>query len=322
MRTVNGRWRLGSSDDAPVDLSLAIDGVDIDGRAIERVEAQARGSARAHRLQLRLASALLPPQWTDALVARAPPGAAAKAATASDSTPPPPSIATPAAASTSAPVRPSIDATNGAANARAAGARDAATARSVVSIVAEGGLIEVGGQRAGGWRGTLHEALARSLQTPSRTWLSVREVRGSIIWGGGAVARRRRAGHRRRARRDTALEPHRLAIRRRRHAAAARRAGVGRRHRLSRRSCARCSPTSAGAATCAVGARLDVHSSPAASSSTWSSSARRGDLSVTDEIGTQQLGLSDLRLGVAAQDGVWHFTAALAGATLGVASAP
>jgi translocation and assembly module TamB len=47
---------------------------------------------------------------------------------------------------------------------------------------------------------------------------------------------------------------------------------------------------------------------------------RRGDLTVTDEYGTQKLGLTDLRLGVAAQDGVWHFTAALAGETLGTAS--
>ena len=46
----------------------------------------------------------------------------------------------------------------------------------------------------------------------------------------------------------------------------------------------------------------------------------RGDLTVTDEYGTQNLGFSDLRVGVAAKDGVWHFTTALAGSTLGVAS--
>src|SRR6185436_7946401 len=37
-----------------------------------------------------------------------------------------------------------------------------------------------------------------------------------------------------------------------------------------------------------------------------------GDLSVTDEIATQRLGLSDLRFGIAAEGGVWHFTAAAA----------
>ena len=45
-----------------------------------------------------------------------------------------------------------------------------------------------------------------------------------------------------------------------------------------------------------------------------------GDLSVTDEYGTQRLGLTDLRLGIAANDGVWSLTAALAGETVGVAS--
>jgi translocation and assembly module TamB len=43
-----------------------------------------------------------------------------------------------------------------------------------------------------------------------------------------------------------------------------------------------------------------------------------GDLQVTDEGGTQALGLSVLRLGLEAHEGVWHFTEALAGSTVGV----
>lgn len=43
-----------------------------------------------------------------------------------------------------------------------------------------------------------------------------------------------------------------------------------------------------------------------------------GDLHVTDEGGTQALGLSVLRLGVAADAGIWHFTEAAAGSTIGV----
>ncbi len=43
-----------------------------------------------------------------------------------------------------------------------------------------------------------------------------------------------------------------------------------------------------------------------------------GDLTLTDDTGTQAFGLSDLRLGLAAQDGTWHFTQALAGSNLGV----
>jgi translocation and assembly module TamB len=43
-----------------------------------------------------------------------------------------------------------------------------------------------------------------------------------------------------------------------------------------------------------------------------------GDLTVTDETGTQSLGLTDLRFGLAAADGVWNFTQAMAGSNIGV----
>jgi translocation and assembly module TamB len=43
-----------------------------------------------------------------------------------------------------------------------------------------------------------------------------------------------------------------------------------------------------------------------------------GDLAVTDETGTQALGLTDLRLGLLANEGTWHFTQALAGSNVGV----
>lgn len=43
-----------------------------------------------------------------------------------------------------------------------------------------------------------------------------------------------------------------------------------------------------------------------------------GDLTLTDEAGTEALGLTDLRLGVAAHGGTWYFTQAVAGANLGV----
>ncbi|HEY4065833.1 MAG TPA: translocation/assembly module TamB domain-containing protein, partial [Burkholderiaceae bacterium] len=45
-----------------------------------------------------------------------------------------------------------------------------------------------------------------------------------------------------------------------------------------------------------------------------------GDLTVTDEDGTRTLGLTDLRLGLAAADGVWNFTQGLAGSAVGVSA--
>ncbi len=45
-----------------------------------------------------------------------------------------------------------------------------------------------------------------------------------------------------------------------------------------------------------------------------------GDLTVSDEAGTRALGLTDLRLGVVADNGVWQFTQAFAGGRLGSAA--
>ena len=43
----------------------------------------------------------------------------------------------------------------------------------------------------------------------------------------------------------------------------------------------------------------------------------RGDLTVTDEVSTQRLGLTDLRLGVLADQGVWHLVQGVAGENMG-----
>jgi translocation and assembly module TamB len=45
---------------------------------------------------------------------------------------------------------------------------------------------------------------------------------------------------------------------------------------------------------------------------------RSGDLTVTDDNGTQQLGLTDLRVGLLGSPGLWHLTQALAGSNVGV----
>lgn len=45
---------------------------------------------------------------------------------------------------------------------------------------------------------------------------------------------------------------------------------------------------------------------------------RSGDLSVTDDGGTQRLNLSELRLGLIGSPGLWHLTQALAGSNIGV----
>lgn len=68
-----------------------------------------------------------------------------------------------------------------------------------------------------------------------------------------------------------------------------------------------------------VGATLEVSSAPTVRADIVLQ-RERGDLTVTDETGTQALGLTDLRLGLNVADGVWSFTQGLAGSTLGVAA--
>jgi translocation and assembly module TamB len=66
-----------------------------------------------------------------------------------------------------------------------------------------------------------------------------------------------------------------------------------------------------------IAGKLNVHSAPTFRADIVIE-RRGGDLTVTEELGTQALGLTDLRLGLNANDGVWSFTQGLAGKTLGV----
>jgi translocation and assembly module TamB len=65
--------------------------------------------------------------------------------------------------------------------------------------------------------------------------------------------------------------------------------------------------------------QLVVQSSPTFSAEVVVERAS-GDLSVTDDSGTRTLGLTDLRIGLNARDGLWSFSTGLAGQTLGRAA--
>jgi translocation and assembly module TamB len=68
-----------------------------------------------------------------------------------------------------------------------------------------------------------------------------------------------------------------------------------------------------------IGGKIELRSAPAFRAEVVLERSA-GDLTVTDELGTQALGLTDLRLALNANDGVWSFTQALAGKTVGVAA--
>ena len=70
VRRAEGRWRLGSAADAPLDGALPLDGVSVSGRQLERVRASVSGTARAHRRR-NCGSTPTPcrREWADALAA-------------------------------------------------------------------------------------------------------------------------------------------------------------------------------------------------------------------------------------------------------------
>jgi len=286
VRHGEGRWRLGSAAAAPVSGTLALDGVDLAGRAIERVRAELSGTGRAHKAELRIESNALPPEWIDVI-------ATERAAN------PPPAVSSPTIAPTP-PAAPSASS-------------------SVVVARLEGGLVDVGSERAAGWSGTVHELLAQSLAPPARTWLHAQALRGSYFWSGGPPRASLEPGSAEAL--GATLRWSQVAWQ----ASDARRSGA----RLDASATidplpiapllAAVQPDFGWGGDLAIQGRLEAHGAPSVRVDAVIERAS-GDLRVTDEYGTQQLGLTDLRVGVAANDGVWRLAAGLAGESLGVAS--
>ena len=284
----DGHWRAGSTRNAALEAELVMAGADLGGRKIAQARAAVSGTASAHRLEVCLLSAALPPEWVDLLGTEPAPAASAASASAS----------VPAAAS---PLP--------------------ASARSSLSFIAEGGLVDADGAAAAGWRGRVREALAQSTAPPQRNWLEARDVAGSVYWAGGPLRIALEAGNARLL--GAAVRWSRIDFQ----AADEQR---GSKPRLDLQVSIdplpvapilrRLQPDFGWGGDLAVGARIDVRSAPVVVADVVLERAR-GDLTVTDEYGTEALGFSDMRLALAARDGVWRATAAIAGTGLGNASA-
>ena len=285
VRQASGRWRAGSTADAAIEGHLELDDLAIDGRKVERAEATVTGSARAHRAELRIDSAALPPEWVDTLTAKLP------------------------ATTTSRP----ITTTN------ATSSSTTAAARSQLTLVAEGGLVDSGSERAAGWRGSVRELTAQSVARPTRTWLRARDLRGAVFWSGGPLRADVDAGSADAL--GATLRWSRIAWQQ---------AGAGTAAKLDVQASvdtlavapllAAFQPDFGWSGDLAVAARIDVRSAPSTKVDIVVE-RKSGDLAVTDEFGSQPLGISELRLGVAADQGAWKLAARVAGANIGVASA-
>lgn len=185
-------------------------------------------------------------------------------------------------------------------------------------LVAEGGLIDGRGAAPAGWRGTLQQLELRAAAQDA-PWLRTRDVAFGLAWAEGAPFEATVQAGRAEVL-GAALRWSRLSWRA---ADGERAAQVEAKAELEPLAIApllaKLQPDFGWGGDLAITGHIDVRSAPTFAADIVVE-RQRGDLTVTDESGTQSLGLSDLRFGLAASDGVWNFTQGLAGKTLGVAA--
>ncbi len=163
-----------------------------------------------------------------------------------------------------------------------------------------------------GWRGQLEQLVLRSRAGGAAPWLAAREVGVELQFG--AAPRAEAAAGRAALPGGAALRWSRLAWQ------GGPRPGIELQAELEPIAAApllaRLQPGFGWGGDLVVAGRIDVRSAPDFAADI-EIGRRSGDLHVTDDAGTLPLGLTDLRLALAAHDGVWRFTQGLAGASFG-----
>ena len=297
------RWQMGTSASAVVEAEATLQDATIappgtTGPSLESAQLQIKGTGRAHTLEMRAQSKALPPAWTDMLQPRS-------------------------------------------ANGPAAAASGSATAalRTIATLRAQGGLIDMprtpssstssasaptsAVSTLAGWRGTLQQLELRSNVATAAPLLRTRDVAVEALWAGGPPRATVQPG--RAELLGGAVRWSRIAWQ-----AANRPGGMAQIDVQADIEPLRVAPLLASAQadfgwggdlTLAGHLSLRTVATPTPNFRADIVIERvAGDLTVTDELGTQALGLTDLRVALNADNGVWNFTQALAGKTLGVAA--
>lgn len=302
-------WKFGSTDGAPIDIEASVSKWRLVGPAassqalattpkpagsaartaraespgLESAQVSVKGTVGEHEIELRASSKALPPAWTDALQAAI-------------GTEPPAPVAV-----------------------------DSSGARSSLIVQARGGATDAPGQRLAGWRGSVQRIELKASQPQARPWIAVKDVGLEARWAGGPTQVTVQPG---------SADVLGAAVRWKRLAwqaevpssttagsAAAQPAQIDAQIAFDPLPIAplldRLQPNFGWGGDLLLGGRLDLHSDGGLVADIVLERTR-GDLTVTDEIGTQSLGLTALRLALSAQDGVWTFSPYAAGRTLGV----
>lgn len=301
------RWQLGSTADAPLDVQLDIAQAAWDKKQLGSTTLQLKGSARDHQFNLRTELKAAPPVWVENLQGRPAPVALANA---------------PANGASTAPGRPKAAAPPAAA---ASAATAAPPPRTLVLASAHGSLS--GGALAGkpataseaatpwAWKGMLQQLEMRTTQPGATPLLSTKDVSLELT-GGAAMRAAISAG-----RADilgAGLRWNRIDWQA---GQAVRTQQLDMQAELEPLSVApllrRVQPNFGWGGDLQIAGKVVLRQTDTFSADIVLERTR-GDLTVTEESGTQALGLSDLRIGLDAKDGVWNFTAGLAGQQLGV----
>lgn len=299
VKQAHAQWSAGTSPTDAVELQATLSQITTSGGAtpgpsLESAALQLTGSARAHTLTLRADSKARPPAWVESSLSRV---AATSVVPASGAAP----AAVPATTQTTA----------------AASSKQPLT---VALLRLQGGLVDQPSAALSGWRGTLQQLQLRSSDERVAPLLQTRDLALEAFWAGGPSRASVQAGRigllggalrwdrlawqaaddangtPMRIDADARLEPFLVAP-----LLSAAQPDLGWRGDLS------------------IAGHLKVRSAPSFSADIVVE-RNAGDLSVTDELGSHALGLTDLRLGLNAADGTWNFTTGIAGRTLGVTS--
>jgi translocation and assembly module TamB len=197
------------------------------------------------------------------------------------------------------------------------GGASPAGSRTVAVLQAQGGLVDAAGAALAGWRGTLQQLDLRNSSPGSAPLVHTQNVALEALWAGGPARATVQPG--RVEMLGGALRWSRIAWQ-----AAAQPGGFAQIEAEADLEPLRIAPLLARAqpdfgwgGDLAIAGHAKIRSAPGFNADVVIE-RRSGDLTVTDELGTRALGLTDLRFGLNAADGTWSFTQGLAGSALGV----
>ena len=311
VQKAEARWQLGTTAQAPIELQANARRMSFGDTVLAALDVKLNGTAQSHAIDVRVESQAALPAWTDRLratpAAAAGPGAtttggAAVASTASrgDSVPLAGSGSRPAASASAPGAAATATVSTGAApSAVFVTTSPAETAKSIALLQARGSLVGSPTSSVSGWRGIVQQVDWRSSAADAGTWLRARDIGIETLWTGGPAR--------------VSLEPGRAEVLGAglRWSRFAWQAGDGDRVPMRLDATAeldplriapllrRLQPDFGWGGDLTIAGHVDVQSTPVVKADIVVE-RKAGDLTVTDELGTQALGLTDLRLGLAA----------------------